>query len=58
MFFARWLLEAFRKHPGGNMVFKLSFELVDAVRRSGDAIHKKEESHRMAEANKVFAHFC
>jgi small subunit ribosomal protein S7 len=40
------------------MVFKLSFELVDAAKGSGDAIRKKEETHRMAEANTTFAHFC
>ncbi|QHO53329.1 hypothetical protein HN51_022169 [Arachis hypogaea] len=54
----RWLLGASRKHPGRNMAFKLSSELVDAVKGSGDAIRKKEETHRMAEANRAFAHFC
>nr|YP_010426524.1 ribosomal protein S7 [Phyllolobium chinense]QWX87935.1 ribosomal protein S7 [Phyllolobium chinense]USM11216.1 ribosomal protein S7 [Phyllolobium chinense] len=53
----RWLLTASRKRPGRNMAFKLSSELLDAVKRSGDAIRKKEETHRMAEANKAFAHF-
>ncbi|CAN6441067.1 unnamed protein product [Victoria cruziana] len=53
-----WLLGAYRKHPGRNMAFKLSFELVDAARGSGDAICKKEETHRMAEANRAFTHFC
>ncbi|EXC05021.1 30S ribosomal protein S7 [Morus notabilis] len=37
------------------MVFKLSSELVDAAKGSGDAIRKKEETHRMAEANRAFA---
>ncbi|KAG5586131.1 hypothetical protein H5410_046565 [Solanum commersonii] len=41
----RWLLEASRKRP------------VDAAKESGDAIRKKEKTHRMAEANRAFAHF-
>ncbi|TYG73540.1 hypothetical protein ES288_D04G109800v1 [Gossypium darwinii] len=52
-----WLLGASRKCPGQNMAFKLSSELVDAAKGSGDAIRKKEETHRMAEANRAFAHF-
>ena len=36
---------------------QISSELVDAVKGSGDAIHKKEETHRIAEANRAFAHF-
>ncbi|CAN6446936.1 unnamed protein product [Victoria cruziana] len=54
----RWLLGASKKHPGQNMAFKLSSELFDAARESGDAIHKKKETHRMVEANRAFAHFC
>nr|YP_010173467.1 ribosomal protein S7 [Medicago sauvagei]QSJ48688.1 ribosomal protein S7 [Medicago sauvagei] len=53
----RWLLGASRKRPGRNMAFKLSSELVDASKGSGDAIRKKQEAHRMAEANRAFAHF-
>ncbi|KAL9664704.1 hypothetical protein QQ045_020110 [Rhodiola kirilowii] len=53
----RWLLGASRKRPSRNMTFKLSSELVDAAKGSGDAIRKKEETHRMAEANRAFAHF-
>ncbi|KAK8926074.1 hypothetical protein KSP39_PZI018889 [Platanthera zijinensis] len=53
----RWLLGASRKRPGRNMAFQLSSELVDAAKGSGDAIRKKEETHRMAEANRAFAHF-
>lgn len=53
----RWLLGASRKRPGRNMAFRLSSELVDAAKGSGDAIRKKEETHRMAEANRAFAHF-
>nr|YP_010380180.1 ribosomal protein S7 [Vesicularia montagnei]UDH58418.1 ribosomal protein S7 [Vesicularia montagnei] len=53
----RWLLGASRKRLGRNMAFKLSYELIDAARDNGDAIRKKEETHRMAEANRAFAHF-
>jgi small subunit ribosomal protein S7 len=53
----RWLLGASRKRSGRNMAFKLSYELIDAAKDNGDAIRKKEETHRMAEANRAFAHF-
>nr|YP_009758336.1 ribosomal protein S7 [Vavilovia formosa]QIN90143.1 ribosomal protein S7 [Vavilovia formosa] len=53
----RWLLAAARKRPGRNMAFKLSSELEDAAKGSGDAIRKREETHRMAEANRTSAHF-
>lgn len=53
----RWLLGASRKRSGRNMAFKSSYELIDAARDNGDAIRKKEETHRMAEANRAFAHF-
>nr|YP_009129822.1 ribosomal protein S7 [Vanilla planifolia]YP_009129829.1 ribosomal protein S7 [Vanilla planifolia]YP_009456275.1 ribosomal protein S7 [Vanilla pompona]YP_009456283.1 ribosomal protein S7 [Vanilla pompona]AID52210.1 ribosomal protein S7 [Vanilla planifolia]AID52211.1 ribosomal protein S7 [Vanilla planifolia]AUJ22523.1 ribosomal protein S7 [Vanilla pompona]AUJ22524.1 ribosomal protein S7 [Vanilla pompona]QII90266.1 ribosomal protein S7 [Vanilla planifolia] len=55
----RWLLWASRKRPGRNrnMAFKLSSEIIDASKGRGDAIRKKEEIHRMAEANRAFAHF-
>ncbi|KAK6139098.1 hypothetical protein DH2020_027159 [Rehmannia glutinosa] len=53
----RWLLAASQKCSGRNMAFKLSSELVDAAKGSGDAIRKKEETHKMAEANRAFAHF-
>lgn len=53
----RWLLGASRKRSGRNMAFKSSYESIDAARDNGDAIRKKEETHRMAEANRAFAHF-
>ncbi|MBA0577408.1 hypothetical protein Golob_024948 [Gossypium lobatum] len=53
----RWLLGASQKHLGRNMAFKLSFELVDTGKGSGDTIRKKEETHRMTKANRAFAHF-
>ncbi|KAL5067613.1 hypothetical protein RYX36_018500, partial [Vicia faba] len=49
------------RHPenvwGRNMAFKLCFELVDAAKGTGDAICKKEETQRMVEENRAFAHF-
>jgi len=53
----RWLLGASKKRSGRNMAFKVSYELIDAARDNGDAIRKKEETHKMAEANRAFAHF-
>nr|AAV84624.1 ribosomal protein S7 [Saxegothaea conspicua]QYB22461.1 ribosomal protein S7 [Saxegothaea conspicua]BBF91311.1 ribosomal protein S7 [Saxegothaea conspicua] len=53
----RWLLGASRKRPGRNMDLKLSYELIDAAKKQGNAIRKKEETHRMAEANRAFAHY-
>nr|QAX91659.1 30S ribosomal protein S7 [Diapensia purpurea]QAX91737.1 30S ribosomal protein S7 [Berneuxia thibetica] len=53
----RWLLAASRKRPPESMAFKLSSELMDAAKGRGEAIRKKEETHRMAEANRAFAHF-
>nr|AMM04630.1 ribosomal protein S7 [Monotropa hypopitys] len=53
----RWLLVASRKRPGRNMALKLSSELVDAAKGRGGAIRKREEAHRMAEANRTLAHF-
>nr|WRY72294.1 ribosomal protein S7 [Sclerocactus unguispinus] len=53
----RWLLGAARKRPGQNMAFNLSSELMDAAKGSGGAIRKKEETHRIAEANRALAHF-
>lgn len=53
----RWLLGASQKRLGRNMAFKLSSELMDACKGKGGAIRKKEEVHRMAEANRASAHF-
>nr|UFK63107.1 ribosomal protein S7 [Osmunda mildei] len=53
----RWLSVASRKRPGRSMALRSSNELMDAARNNGSAIRKKEEIHRMAEANKAFAHF-
>lgn len=56
----RWLVEAARNRSGkGNytMLEKLSNELLDAYHNKGNAIKKREDTHRMAEANKAFAHY-
>lgn len=54
----RWLLSAVRDKKGRPMAEKLSEELLAAYRREGAAMTKRENVHRMAEANKAFAHFA
>ncbi len=53
----RWLLEAARNRPGHSMAEKLAAELLDAADETGAAYRKKEEMHRMAQANRAFAHY-
>ena len=53
----RWLLEASRKRKNKTMSDKLINELMDAYQRKGSAIKKREDTHKMAESNKAFAHF-
>ena len=53
----RWLLEASRKRKNRTMSDKLFNELMDASQKKGSAIKKREDTHRMAESNKAFAHF-
>ena len=53
----RWLLDASRKRKNKNMSDRLFNELMDAYQKKGNAIKKREETHRMAESNKAFAHF-
>ena len=53
----RWLLEATRKRKNKTMSDKLINELMDAYQKKGSAIKKREDTHRMAESNKAFAHF-
>ena len=53
----RWLLQYSRERSGKTMVDKLADELIDAANARGGAIKKKEDVHRMAEANKAFAHY-
>ncbi len=53
----RWLIGYARNRGGKSMTEKLTEELLDAANKRGGAIKKKEDTHRMAEANKAFAHY-
>lgn len=53
----RWLVNNSRKRGGKSMIDKLSAEFVDAFNNTGSSIKKKEETHRMADANKAFSHY-
>ena len=53
----RWLIEAAKKRKDKIMSDKICFELFDAYQGKGSAIKKKEDTHRMAESNKAFAHY-
>lgn len=53
----RWLARAARERPGKSMVEKLAAEIADASKGQGAAIKRREETHKMAEANRAFAHF-
>ena len=53
----RWLIESARKRGENSMPRKLAAELIDASENRGGAIKKREETHRMADANKAFAHY-
>jgi small subunit ribosomal protein S7 len=53
----RWLLDATRKRSEKSMVQKLSAELLDASENRGGAIKKREDTHKMADANRAFAHY-
>ena len=53
----RWLLQAARGRGGHSMSEKLAAELMDAASDQGNAIKKKQDTHRMAEANRAFAHY-
>ena len=54
----RWILEDARAKQGKPMAEKLAAELMDAAKNEGAAVKKKENTHRMAEANRAFAHFA
>lgn len=54
----RWILAAVRGKKGKPMAVRLSTELIDAYRKEGTAMTTRENVHRMAEANKAFAHFA
>ena len=53
----RWLISAARKRNEQTMVERLSAELMDAANNRGTAVKKREDTHRMAEANKAFSHY-
>ncbi len=53
-----WLVSAARARKGMSMEDRLALELVDAYNGTGEAVKKKEDTHRMAEANRAFAHFA
>jgi small subunit ribosomal protein S7 len=53
----RWLIGQSRKRSGKTMIDKLAGELLDAYNNTGSTVKKREDTHRMAEANKAFAHY-
>lgn len=53
----RWMIDAARKRGENTMPRRLAGELLDAVEERGTAVKKREDTHRMAEANKAFAHY-
>jgi small subunit ribosomal protein S7 len=53
----RWVIDAARKRGEKSMALRLAGELMDAADSRGSAVKKKEDTHRMAEANKAFAHY-
>ena len=53
----RWLTDSARKRSEKSMGMRLAGEILDAIESKGSAVKKREETHRMAEANKAFAHY-
>jgi len=53
----RWVIEAARGRSEKSMAFRLAHELMEASENRGTAVRKREDTHRMAEANKAFAHY-
>jgi len=53
----RWLADYSRKRPGKSMRDKLANEIIDAANERGESVKKREDTHRMADANKAFAHY-
>lgn len=53
----RWLVTYARRRPGNTMVERLAGELMDAANNTGASIKKREDGHKMADANKAFAHY-
>jgi small subunit ribosomal protein S7 len=53
----KWITEFARARSGKSMAIKLSNEIIDAAKETGNSVRKKEQTHKMADANKAFAHF-
>src|SRR5437763_480111 len=53
----RWILAAARKRTGKSMIERLSAELLDAANNTGSTIKRREDTHKMAEANRAFSHY-
>ena len=53
----RWIIDAARSRSEKSMAYRLAHELMDAAENRGSAVKKKEDTHRMAEANKAFSHY-
>ena len=53
----RWINEAAKSRSGKSMAIKLSNERIDAAKETGNSVRRKEQTHKMADANKAFAHF-
>ena len=53
----RWILDAARARSGKSFAEKLSAELMDAANNQGSAVRKRDETHKMAEANRAFSHY-
>jgi small subunit ribosomal protein S7 len=53
----RWIIQYARERRGASMSDRLGSELMDAYNQTGNAFKKKEDTHRMAEANKAFSHY-
>jgi len=53
----KWITEFARARSGKSMAIKLSNEIIDAAKESGNSVRRKEQTHKMADANKAFAHF-
>ena len=53
----RWLVDTTRQRPGKRMAEKLANEIMDAASNTGQTVKKREDTHRMAEANRAFAHY-
>ena len=54
---SQWIIDSAKKRSGTSMSNRLAGEILSASNNEGSAIKKKEDTHRMAEANKAFAHF-